>query len=133
MWIYESTFPVGETQIAMTSDNVSTDPISTITSETFTTLVLESKGETVVEFMSYGCPHCRDIEPILQEIAQNPDQTQKFYRVDVAVEVNLEESYNIEGTPTFLMFLDGTEVGRAEGPRPTLTNILAIVTEPYKQ
>ena len=99
----------------------------------FTTLVLESKGETVVEFMSYGCPHCRDIEPILQEIAQNPDQTQKFYRVDVAVEVNLEESYNIEGTPTFLMFLDGTEVGRAEGPRPTLTNILAIVTEPYKQ
>ena len=131
--LFSLSFLSEELKTAMISDNKSSEAILTLTSETFKSLVLDSKGETVVEFMSYGCPHCRDIEPILQEIAQSPDLPQKFYRVDVAVEVDLEESFSIEGTPTFLMFLDGVEVGRSEGPTPTLSNVLAVVTEPFDQ
>jgi thioredoxin 1 len=118
--------------MAISSRTTTSDNISTVTSGTFKDLVLNAKGEVVVEFMSYGCSHCHAIEPIVQQVARTMEATQKFYRVDVAVNADLEESYEIEGTPTFVMFLDGSEVGRTEGPIPTISSILAVVTEPYR-
>lgn len=107
------------------------DLVSTVTAATFDDLVLDSHGEVVVEFMSYGCSHCHAIEPIFQEVARSLEVRQKFFRVNVAVDVDLELSFQIEGTPTFVMFLEGAEVGRAEGPDPILSNLLDVVTRPY--
>ena len=107
------------------------DIVSTVTADTFETLVLNASGETVVEFMSYGCSHCHASEPIFQEVARTMAATQNYYRVNVAIDSDLELSYHIEGTPTFVMFLDGAEVGRVEGPDPTLSSLTAAVTQPY--
>jgi thiol-disulfide isomerase/thioredoxin len=49
---------------------LSRDKIQTVTSNTFTRLVLEAEGPIVVKFMSYGCAHCRAIEPVLEQVAQ---------------------------------------------------------------
>jgi hypothetical protein len=38
---------------------LSSDKIQTVTSGTFTRLVLEAEGPIAVGFMSYGCAHCR--------------------------------------------------------------------------
>ena len=86
----------------------------------------------MVEFMSYGCAHCRAMEPILQEVAEMVKPQETIFRVNIAVEPDLAESYEIEGTPTLLMFLDGKEVGRAEGPRPTTAELLTTITEPFR-
>lgn len=107
------------------------DLVSTVTGTTFRDLVLGARGQAVVEFMSYGCSHCHAIEPIVQEVAEKMASTQKFYRVNVALDPDLELGYQIDGTPTFVMFLDGVEVGRVEGPIPTVENVLTMVTEPY--
>lgn len=64
-------------------------------------------------------------------MADNLRSTQKFFRVNVPVETGLATTYGIDGTPTFVMFLDGTEVGRVEGPEPTLASITSIVTQPF--
>jgi thioredoxin 1 len=105
--------------------------IETVTSDTFQTRVLEGTGPITVEFMSYGCAHCRTIEPVLQQAAALVKSTEQIVRVNAAVEQDLANSYHIRGTPTLVMFLDAREVGRVEGPHPVLSSVLAAVTGPF--
>ena len=115
----------------MDNKQTSLDRIRPVTEATFSQLVLDGVGPMVVEFMSYGCGFCRAIEPIFQEVAENLHTKQKFFRVNVPVEHELAKTYEVEATPTFVMFLNGVEVGRTEGPHATLANITAIVTQPF--
>ena len=110
----------------------SSDKVRTITSATFNQLVLEGKGPIVVEFMSYGCVHCRTMEPVLQQVAEMVKSKEQIFRVNTAVEQELTDSYQVGGTPTLIMFLQGREVGRFEGPSPTVASILAAVTQPFE-
>ncbi len=41
-------------------------------------------------------------------------------------------TFDVEGTPTFIMFLDGQEAGRAAGPRPTVSSVLRVVSQPFE-
>jgi thioredoxin 1 len=108
------------------------DGIRTVTTSTFRSLVLETAGPAVVEFMSYGCAHCRVIEPVLQQVAKLVKGQEKIFRVNTAVERALADSYEVVVTPTLIMFLDGSEVGRVEGPRPTISSVLAAVTQAFE-
>jgi len=108
------------------------EAIHTVTSATFGALVLEGTGPIAVEFMSYGCAHCRMLEPVLQQAAAMLKPKENTFRVNVAIEPELAANYNIEVTPTFVMFLDGSTVGRSEGPQPELSNILAVLTRPFE-
>ena len=107
------------------------DGIRTVTSSTFSELVLEGDGPVVVEFMSYGCAYCRVIEPVLQQVAERVKSEDKIFRVNVAVERGLAESYEIHSTPTLVMFLNGREVGRVEGPDPTVSSVLTVMTQAF--
>jgi thioredoxin 1 len=110
----------------------SRDRIQTVTGSTFESLVLKGDGPIVVEFMSYGCAHCRVMEPVLQQVTPMVEPKEKVFRVNIALEQELADSYQIQGTPTFVMFLNGTEVGRVEGPPPALSSIPAVVTAPFE-
>jgi thioredoxin 1 len=111
---------------------LSGDRIQTVTSGTFTRLVLEAEGPIAVEFMSYGCAHCRAIEPVLEQVAEMVKSEEKIFRVNIAVEQELAGSYQIQGTPTLVMFLNQNEVGRVEGPSPTVSSVLTAVTQPFQ-
>ena len=95
-------------------------------------MVIDGEGPIAVEFMSYGCAHCRLIEPVLQEVAEMVGPKEKICRVNIAIEPELANSYEIQGTPTFIMFLNGSELERVEGPQPTLSSVLTMVTAPFK-
>jgi thioredoxin 1 len=111
---------------------MSSDQIRTVTGSTFKPWVLEGKGPITVEFMSYGCVHCREMEPILQQVAEMVKSKGKIFRVNTADDQELTDSYEIQGTPTMVMFLNGKEVGRAEGPSPTVASVLTAVTHPFE-
>jgi hypothetical protein len=55
------------------------------------------------------------------------------FRVNVGAEPDLARAYGIEGTPTFVMFLNGSEVGRAAGPHPTASNVLTVLSAPFER
>jgi len=116
----------------MTDLAEATDQIQTVTGDEFNAVVLEGVGPIAVEFMSYGCPHCRTIEPILQRVAKMVKTKVKMVRVNVAIEQELASSYNVEATPSLIMFLNGRQVGRIEGPSPTVASVLTAVTHPFK-
>ena len=63
---------------------------------------------------------------------RRPAQKQRRPGTPIAVEQELAESYGILGTPTFVMFRNGVEVGRAEGPNPTFANVLAVIKQPFE-
>jgi len=110
----------------------STDRIQTVTTDAFNSEVLEAKGPIAVEFMSYGCAHCRAIEPVLEQVAEMVKPQERIFRVNIAVEQELAGSYQIQGTPTLIMFLNQYEVGRVEGPSPTVSSVLTAVTQPFE-
>ena len=116
----------------ITSKRASRDQLQTVTDSTFPQVVIEGEGPIAVEFMSYGCAHCRLIEPVIQQVAQMVGPKEKICRVNIAIEPELANSYEIQGTPTFIMFLNGSELERVEGPQPTLSSVLTMVTEPFK-
>ena len=111
----------------------SQDRIRTVTGGTFEELVLDAEGPVVAEFMSYGCAHCRVMEPILQQVARLVEPDETIVRINIAGEQRLAASYAVEGTPTLVMFLEGREVGKVEGPRPDVSTVLAAVTQPFEQ
>ncbi len=114
------------------SKRASRDQLQTVTESTFSQVVIDGEGPIAVEFMSYGCAHCRLIEPVLQEVAEMVGPKEKICRVNIAIEPELANSYEIQGTPTFIMFLNGSELERVEGPQPTLSSVLTMVTAPFK-
>ncbi len=110
---------------------VSRDTIKAASGVTFDAMVLKAPGPVAVEFMSYGCAHCAALEPALEQVAQTLEGTEQVVRVNVAVEPALAAAYQITGTPTLVMFLNGEEVGRVEGPSPAIASVLAAVTQPF--
>jgi thioredoxin-like negative regulator of GroEL len=108
------------------------DMITSVTFDTFTALVLEDNGPVAVEFMSYGCGHCRALEHPLQEAALQLELTEKIFRVNIAIEKELSENFDITGTPTLVMFLQGQEISRVEGPSPNLADLQAALTAPFQ-
>jgi thioredoxin 1 len=109
------------------------DNVRTVTSGTFQPLVLAGEGPIAVEFMSYGCAYCRELEPIVQETAELLRTKEAIFRVNTGADPELASTYEIQGTPTFVMFLNGREVGRVAGPHPSASSVLAAVTSPFEQ
>jgi thioredoxin 1 len=108
------------------------DQIATVTGSGFTAEVLQADGPIAVEFMTYGCPHCKAIEPVLQRVAEMVKSKERIFRVNVAVELELANYFDIRFTPTMVMFLDGREVGRVNGLSPTVASVLTAVTHPFQ-
>jgi len=108
------------------------DRIRTVSSSDFDAVVLDGAGPIAVEFMSYGCSFCRELEPIVQQVAEMVTSKETICRVNVAVDEELASSYGVQGTPSFIMFMDGREVGRIEGPSPSVASLLTAVTQPFR-
>lgn len=106
-------------------------PIRDVDGTSFRELVLRGSGAIVVEFMSYGCAHCRALEPVLEEVARSLASQESFFRVNVALDLELANDFRITGTPTLVFFRDGDEVGRVEGPAPTTSLIRKSVTQSF--
>lgn len=106
-------------------------PIRTVTGSTFAAEVLNASGRIAVEFMSYGCGHCRTIAPVLEQVAEMVHADETVLRVNVGVDQDLASTYGIEATPTFVMFRNGHEAGRVEGPDPNVASVLAAITDAF--
>jgi thioredoxin 1 len=108
------------------------DKITSADKNTFSHLVLDGKGPIAVEFMSYGCSHCGTLEPILQQVASMLESKVKIFRVNTETEKELATTFQVEATPTLIMFLNGKNVGKIVGPTPTVSSILTAMAQPFR-
>ena len=86
----------------------------------FDTHVLKSSVPVVVHFGTSRCPPCRELAPVLEEIADFFKGRAAFFTIDLDKDHKAFRDYITEVIPTAILFQNGKEVKRA-------TNGVAIV------
>jgi thioredoxin 1 len=86
------------------------------TEKEFIEKVSEQKGLILVDFYAQWCGPCKRFVPTLNRLSETWTAI-NFYKVDVDVPEfrNVVEEEEVSAMPTFLLYLDGAEVGRVTG------------------
>ena len=86
-----------------------------ITDENFETEVLKGEKPTLVDFWAEWCGPCKQISPILEEIASNEDNKVTIAKINIDENPRVATDYGIRSIPTMLLFNNGelkdTKVG----------------------
>ena len=89
-----------------------------ITDATFKTKVLDTKAPVVLEFAADWCPFCRQMQPIVETVALEHRNTFIVGRLDIDANPQTTGEYKVNGIPTYIIFQDGTVVGKLVGVMP---------------
>lgn len=78
-------------------------------------------GIVMVEFYAEWCVRSRGLEPIIEEIADCYYDNVRVLALDVEQSPDIAMHYEIESTPTIIIFKDGKPVQRIRGANPPST------------
>lgn len=87
----------------------------TATAATFDHEVFDWPEYALVEFWAKWCGYCRVIEPVVNDLASWRAGRLKVIRIDIDLEPDLGRRYVVRATPTFILFKNGTQIGRMDG------------------
>ena len=77
--------------------------------------VLESDKPVLVDFWSHGCPPCKRLAPVIDELASENEGQAVVGKCNVGVNMELAAEYGITAVPTILIFKGGEIVERLQG------------------
>lgn len=86
--------------------------------EDFRREVIRSDVPVILDVWSATCAPCRQLEPVLIEVATRYEGRVKVAEMSSMADPRLVATLDVRSTPTLIMFERGAEVGRASGYRP---------------
>src|SRR4028119_1955063 len=93
------------------------EPVA-VTTDTFETQVLDSDVPVLVDFWAEWCAPCRQVAPVIEEIARDYDGSVKVAKVDVDAESALAGHFGISSIPTIAFFEPGEQPKAVVGAMP---------------
>lgn len=92
-----------------------------VTDGSFETEVLQSDKPVLVDFWAEWCGPCRQIAPVIKDLASDYDGRIKVVKVNVDDSHQTASAYGIRSIPAVLAFKDGQVVEQMVGVRPKAT------------
>lgn len=80
--------------------------------------VLKSDDPVLVDFWAEWCSPCKQIAPVLEEIAEEMAGKLKIAKFNVDENPQVPSSYGVRAIPTLILFKNGEAVGTQVGVQP---------------
>ena len=91
--------------------------LTDVTDQNFQQEVLQSDKPVIIDFWAEWCAPCRQIAPIVKELASQYDDV-KIVKMNIDENPNTPGRYGVRAIPTVLAFKGGTVVEQITGARP---------------
>ncbi|GAB3492863.1 thioredoxin [Nocardiopsis coralliicola] len=89
-----------------------------VTDATFEADVLKNDKPVLVDFWAEWCAPCRQVAPILEEIAAEYSEKIEIVKLNIDQQPNTTRDYGIMQIPTMNVFKDGEVVKQIMGAKP---------------
>lgn len=96
---------------------VQTAAVVTVTDQTFAVEVLAADLPVLVDFTAAWCAPCRQIAPVLEEVARDEAERLKIVQLDVDSNPETQAAYAVLSMPTLMVFRAGQPVKTMVGAR----------------
>ena len=102
-----------------------------VNDDNFREEVFESALPVLVDFTATWCAPCKEVDPIVDELAAEMDGKAKVVKLDIDESPNIYRQLNVNGVPTVIFFNEGREEDRISGAqrREIYVKYLAAMVE----
>lgn len=97
-----------------------------ITDDTFASEVLASDKPTLVDYWADWCSPCKQLAPILDEIAADHSDKIKFCKIDTNANPNVATAQGVMSLPTLQLFVNGQVVNQLTGGKTKAAILKAL-------
>lgn len=94
------------------------DNILELTDQSFEDEVINAQTPVLVDFGAEWCHPCKQLDPIVEELANDWDGKVKVVKIDSDVHVETTMKYGVMGLPTLILFVNGEPKERLSGFQP---------------